>query len=122
MVLRNIWPRPNKDAAHAHGAVFEYRGKGTPIWCQTQEDLGNKIGKLARENKNIPMLSRTHGQPASPSTFGKEFKVFEERLKRQLNQVKNHKILAKLNGATGNYSDANFQFLACRETCLIPPC
>lgn len=32
----------NEDATHAHGAVFEYRGKGTPIWCQTQEDLGNK--------------------------------------------------------------------------------
>jgi len=32
----------NKDATHAHGAVFEYRGKGNPIWCQTQEDLGNK--------------------------------------------------------------------------------
>src|ERR1035437_2382675 len=32
----------NKDATHAHGAVFEYRGKGIPIWCQTQEDLGNK--------------------------------------------------------------------------------
>ena len=74
------------------------------IYTPVLEEIVNKIGKLAKENKNIPMLARTHGQPASPTTFGKEFKVFEERLKRQIEQLKNHKILAKLNGATGNYN------------------
>ncbi len=67
-------------------------------------DLAEKISKLAEENKNVPMLARTHGQPASPTTFGKEFKIFAARLKRQLLQLKNHKLQAKLNGATGNYN------------------
>ena len=74
------------------------------IYSPILKDIVKKVGKLAKENKNIPMLARTHGQSASPTTFGKEFKVFEERLKRQLNQFKNHRILAKLNGATGNYN------------------
>src|SRR3989344_5963838 len=63
-----------------------------------------EINKMSKENKNVPMLARTHGQPASPTTFGKELKIFAERLKRQLAQLKNHKISAKLNGATGNYN------------------
>lgn len=50
------------------------------------------------------MLARTHGQPASPTTFGKEFKVFAHRLARQLNQIKFHNLQVKLNGATGNYN------------------
>jgi len=50
------------------------------------------------------MLARTHGQPASPTTFGKEFKVFAARLKRQLDQLSGYEILVKLNGATGNYN------------------
>lgn len=74
------------------------------IYIPALEEITKKIGNLAKENKKIPMLARTHGQPASPTTFGKEFKVFEERLKHQLDQLKNHKILVKLNGATGNYN------------------
>ena len=79
----------------------------TKVYLPQLEDLINKIGNLAKENKNTPMLARTHGQPASPTTFGKEFKIFEERLKRQMTQIKNHKIQAKLNGATGNYNALN---------------
>lgn len=74
------------------------------IYLPTLENILQKIEKLAKNNKNIPMLARTHGQPASPSTFGKEFKIFEERLKTQLRQLKNQKISTKLNGATGNYN------------------
>src|SRR3989338_11506323 len=74
------------------------------VYLPQLEDLINKINKLATENKNVPMLARTHGQPASPTTFGKEFKIFTERLKRQLKQIQSHKIQAKLNGATGNYN------------------
>ena len=74
------------------------------VYSPALEDIIKKISKLAKENRNVPMLARTHGQPASPTTFGKEFKVFEERLKRQFNQLKNHRLEAKLNGATGNYN------------------
>ncbi|MBI3305683.1 adenylosuccinate lyase [Candidatus Nomurabacteria bacterium] len=74
------------------------------IYLPTLKDVVNKINKLVKENKSAAMLARTHGQPASPTTFGKEMKVFEKRLKRQLKHLKDHKILAKLNGATGNYN------------------
>lgn len=74
------------------------------VYLSALEDVVKKIGRLAKETKSIPMLARTHGQPASPTTFGKEFAVFVERLKRQLRQLKNQKISAKLNGATGNYN------------------
>ena len=50
------------------------------------------------------MLARTHGQSASPTTFGKEIKVFVARLEKQVNDLKNIKIQAKLNGATGNWN------------------
>ncbi len=68
------------------------------------EEVIAKIGTLAKENAGVPMLARTHGQPASPTTFGKEFGIFEARLRRQLAQLKNHALQAKLNGATGNYN------------------
>lgn len=68
------------------------------------EQLFQKIEELARKYKNVPILARTHGQPASPTTFGKEFKVFSSRIKKQLDQLKNCEISVKLNGATGNYN------------------
>lgn len=68
------------------------------------EKLHAEIENLAEKYKNTAMLSRTHGQSASPTTFGKEMKVFSERLRRQIEQMKSYKILAKLNGATGNYN------------------
>lgn len=51
-----------------------------------------------------PFPSRTHGQIASPTTFGKEIRVFYERIKRKVEYIKNYKILVKLNGAVGNYN------------------
>src|SRR3989344_1799427 len=74
------------------------------VYFPALKDIVKKIEKLTKENENVPMLARTHGQSASPTTFGKEFKVFSERLKRQLSQLENHKLEAKLNGATGNYN------------------
>ncbi|OGG52920.1 adenylosuccinate lyase [Candidatus Kaiserbacteria bacterium RIFCSPHIGHO2_01_FULL_53_29] len=59
---------------------------------------------LAREHAGSAMLARTHGQPASPTTFGKEMRVFEARLSRQLQQLKERSLLVKLGGATGNYN------------------
>ena len=70
----------------------------------TSQELYDTIEALAQRYKDIPMLARTHGQPASPTTFGKEFKVFSSRMKRQLDQLANSEILVKLNGATGNYN------------------
>lgn len=58
----------------------------------------------AKEYKSIPLLARTHGQPATPTTVGKEFAIVFQRLKRQLQQFKAVAILGKMNGATGNYN------------------
>ena len=66
--------------------------------------LISEIDSLSKSNKDLSMLARTHGQAASPTSFGKEMKVFSARLTRQLNQIQSYKILAKLNGATGNYN------------------
>lgn len=60
--------------------------------------------KLALDHASIPMLSRTHGQTASPTTLGKEIANTVARLKRQLEQIKSTPILGKINGAVGNYN------------------
>ncbi|HYV33579.1 MAG TPA: lyase family protein, partial [Candidatus Limnocylindria bacterium] len=62
------------------------------------------LTSLSQKHKDLPMLARTHGQSASPTTFGKELRVFKERLLRQATILKSQKILCKLNGATGNYN------------------
>lgn len=58
----------------------------------------------AKDAKDIPMLARTHGQPASPTTLGKEWAVFAHRLERQRQQLSGMPILAKWSGAVGNYN------------------
>ena len=68
------------------------------------EQLIGAIGKLAHTYAETPMLCRTHGQPASPSTLGKEMAVFAARVKRQQEQLAAVQILGKINGATGNYN------------------
>lgn len=62
------------------------------------------IGALAKDNASIPMLSRTHGQTASPTTVGKEMANFAYRLKRQIEHLKTVKIMGKFNGAVGNFN------------------
>lgn len=62
------------------------------------------IKQLAEQYKTIPLLSRTHGQPASPTTIGKEMANVVYRLQRQYQQLKRVEILAKINGAVGNYN------------------
>ena len=71
-----------------------------PEW----KKLIDEITRLAEEYKTIPLLSRTHGQPASPSTVGKEMANVVYRLKRQFKQLQNAEILGKINGAVGNYN------------------
>ena len=63
-----------------------------------------KMEALVQEWKEIPMLARTHGQPASPTKLGKEMHVFVERIKIQLEQLKAVKFSAKFGGATGNFN------------------
>jgi len=66
------------------------------------EHILQKISKQAQEWADLPMLARTHGQPASPTTFGKEWLVFHERLQHQLALLKAVPFAAKFGGATGN--------------------
>ena len=63
-----------------------------------------ELDSLTKKYKNLPMLARTHGQPASPTTFGKEIKVFVTRIEKRIEELENTKIEAKLNGASGNYN------------------
>lgn len=68
------------------------------------EELTGEIASLAHEWEDIPMLARTHGQPASPTRLGKEFKVFIERLISQTEQLRTIPYSAKFGGATGNFN------------------
>ncbi|KAF6662631.1 adenylosuccinate lyase [Enterobacteriaceae bacterium EKM102V] len=71
-----------------------------PYW----EQLIGAVKGLASEYRDIPLLSRTHGQPATPSTMGKEMANVAYRLERQLRQLKQIEVLGKINGAVGNYN------------------
>jgi len=66
--------------------------------------LDRAIKSMGKKYKSIAMLSHTHGQPASPTTMGKEFVNFHKRLSAQIDDLKNIQIKGKFNGATGNYS------------------
>ena len=70
----------------------------------TFEEVVVKLKALAEEWKHIPMLARTHGQPASPTRLGKEFGVFIERLEKQLLMIQAIPYAAKFGGATGNFN------------------
>ena len=74
------------------------------------KDFLTYLKKLSSKYKNIPMLAHTHGQPATPTTVGKEFKIYVYRLEEELKKLKQVKIKAKFNGATGNYSAFNFSY------------
>ena len=74
------------------------------VYLPTLSSLNSDLRKLARKFKSAPMLSLTHGQPATPTTFGKEIGVFYARLQRQVEQIKTHHLLGKLSGATGTWS------------------
>ncbi len=68
------------------------------------EKLQTELSKLASKHAPTAMLARTHGQAATPTTFGKEMEVFRSRLRRELGKLNSFVILSKLNGATGNYN------------------
>lgn len=74
------------------------------VLIPTLQKLHDKLAALAAAHADQPMLSRTHGQPASPTTLGKEFANVAARLGRALAAIRAVQPLAKLNGATGNYN------------------
>ncbi len=69
-----------------------------------QTELISRISAMAREYRGLPMLSRTHGQPASPTTLGKELANVAARLTRQRDQLSAIRVMGKMNGAVGNYN------------------
>jgi len=68
------------------------------------ENIVLRLGKMAKDWQGVPLLARTHGQPASPTTLGKEWMVFVERLKGQIEQLSHVPFAAKFGGATGNFN------------------
>jgi len=73
------------------------------IWLPAAHALVTQLAQIAQATAAIPMLSRTHGQAASPTTLGKELTVFVLRLQRQLSRIEGDTILGKSNGATGTF-------------------
>ena len=87
------------------------------IYIKQLDTVIKELSKRSRSWAAIPMLARTHGQAASPSTLGKEMKVFADRLKRQRDMLKSMTPMAKFGGATGNFhtlqlSDENLDWVS----------
>ncbi|MCQ1948650.1 adenylosuccinate lyase [Arthrobacter sp. zg-Y859] len=80
------------------------KGAVENVWLPAAQDLVDQIAAMAEDTRTVPMLSRTHGQPATPTTLGKELAVTVHRLTRQLRRIRNAEFLGKINGATGTYA------------------
>ena len=80
------------------------RGAVQEVWLPAARAVADELAALAREHAAVPMLARTHGQPATPTTLGKELAVLAHRLRRQLRRIADAQYLGKLNGATGTYA------------------
>ena len=86
------------------------------------EKLQKELLKLSKKEARAVLLARTHGQPAVPTTFGKEMRVFETRLARQIKQLKTQQISCKFSGAVGNFNAHVAAFAAVnwpRATCQV---
>lgn len=86
----------------SHGLMLQQAMQ--QVLLPAMHQLVDSIKTLAIEYKTIPLMSRTHGQPASPTTLGKEMANVYIRLQRQLTQIEEVKLLGKINGAVGNYN------------------
>lgn len=80
------------------------------VWVPTARKLIKALFELAQEYASIPMLAHTHGQPATPTTVGKELAVYVSRLKECLEGIESIEIRAKFNGATGTYAAISTAF------------
>jgi len=74
------------------------------VWLPKAKALVQELSQLAKSSAGVAMLSRTHGQPATPTTMGKEMAVFIHRLQRQIARIEKTSYLGKFSGATGTYS------------------
>ena len=92
----------SEDINNLSHALMLKDGLATLLPQQQQIIVG--ISKLARDFKDVPMLARTHGQTASPTTIGKELAVFANRLQKQSTKIAEVELLGKLNGAVGNFN------------------
>jgi adenylosuccinate lyase len=79
------------------------KGAVEDVWLPKLKDFVKDLGKMASEYSKTPLLSRTHGQPATPTTLGKELAVFIHRLNRQIRFISAQEYLGKINGATGTF-------------------
>ena len=85
----------------SHALMLE---NGRQVLIEDMRSTLSLITDLAKDNAEVVMLSRTHGQTASPTTLGKEMANFSYRLNRQINQLKDVQIMGKFNGAVGNFN------------------
>ncbi|KAE8723440.1 Adenylosuccinate lyase [Hibiscus syriacus] len=76
----------------------------TKVMFPTMDKLIEAICKMAKAHASISMLSRTHGQPASPTTLGKEMAIFAVRLSREMQEISQVEMMGKFSGAVGNYN------------------
>ncbi len=79
------------------------RGAVASVWLPRATDLVDQVADMAQDLRDVPLLAHTHGQPATPTTMGKELAVLAFRLRRQLTRIRRAEFLGKLNGATGTY-------------------
>jgi adenylosuccinate lyase len=79
------------------------RGAVRDVWLPAATALVDDLAGMAQDLADAPLLALTHGQPATPTTLGKELAVLAHRLRRQLRRVEGAEFLGKLNGATGTY-------------------
>ncbi|WP_066638706.1 adenylosuccinate lyase [Serinicoccus hydrothermalis] len=79
------------------------QGAITEVWLPKAHDLVDQLTAMAHDLAEVPLLAHTHGQPATPTTMGKELAVLAHRLTRQLHRIERCAYLGKLNGATGTY-------------------
>ncbi|WP_088289928.1 adenylosuccinate lyase [Kineosporia sp. A_224] len=80
------------------------KGAVEQVWLPAASGLVDDVAAMAREHAGAAMLARTHGQPATPTTLGKELAVLAHRLRRQLRRIGRAEYLGKINGATGTFS------------------
>ncbi len=83
---------------------YSLRAASDEVYYPAVEEVIAKLASLAKEWEGVPLLARTHGQPASPTKLGKEVMVFVERLTKQLDMLKGVPTPAKFGGATGNFN------------------
>ena len=99
----------SEDINNTSYALMFQRGVGESL-LKNLDRLSSLLVLLIGKTKDLPMLSLTHGQPATTTTLGKEMAVFHSRLERQVAYIKSHKLLAKFSGATGTFAAHKIAF------------